>query len=76
MKWIEWMEKSNRWKHLAGGFVIGIIPGGWFAGLYGGILTASALEYKDKSYGGVWDLTDWSLTVGGAAIGCLIRLLI
>lgn len=76
MNILEWLKQSNRWKHLLGGFIIGIIPNGWFAGIYGGVLTASALEFKDKMKGGNWDWIDWMLTVGGAVAGCIIRLLI
>lgn len=70
---IEWLGTSNRWKHLAGGFVLGFAPSDPLAGLYGGITAASALEYKDRAYGGRWDWTDWWLTTGGAAAGCLLR---
>lgn len=76
MKITDWLKQSNRWKHVLGGFVIGIIPAGWFAGLYGGVIAASALEFKDRMWGGKWDWIDWALTVAGAAAGCGIRLLI
>ena len=76
MRWVEWLGQSNRWKHLAGGFLLGFLPDGYVTGLYGGVVAASALEFKDRSYGGKWDWVDWGLTVGGAAIGCLCRYLL
>lgn len=51
-KLIEWLAQSNRWKHLVGGFGIGICAFDWFSATYAGVLTAGALEYKDKAYGG------------------------
>jgi hypothetical protein len=36
----------------------------------------SALEYKDKAWGGAWDWTDWICTVAGVGIGFGIHLLI
>ena len=50
-KLIEWLGMSNRWKHLVGGLIIGIFAFGWFTAMYAGVLTAGALEYKDKVYG-------------------------
>lgn len=73
MKMIEWLRQSNRWKHLAGGFILGIIPPCYVTGLYGGVVAASALEFKDKSYGNKWDWTDWGITVAGTIAGCLCR---
>lgn len=73
MRVIDWFRQSNRWKHLAGGFMLGVIPSCATAGLYGGIVAASTLEFKDKSYGSKWDWTDWSLTVAGTIIGCVVR---
>lgn len=73
MNVIKWMKGSNRWKHLAGGIIIGFVPQNETAGLYGGILAASALEYKDHAYGNQWDWIDWALTVAGTAAGCLVR---
>ena len=52
-KIVEWIMLSNRWKHLVGGFAIGVSVDDWFAAIYAGVLTAGALEYKDKAYGGI-----------------------
>lgn len=47
-KLIEWLGMSNRWKHLIGGLIIGIFAFGWFTAMYAGVLTAGALEYKER----------------------------
>lgn len=70
-KFLDWLKTSNRWKHLAGGVLIGICARDWFSALYAGILTAGALELKDKAHGGKWDWIDFGLTVAGAALGRL-----
>lgn len=72
-KMIAWLRESNRWKHLVGGMAIGGLSNdAWCAGLSGAGI-ASALEYKDRSWGGKWDWIDWSLTIGGVLIGYGIR---
>lgn len=38
-----------------------------------GFGVASALELKDKLWGGKWDWIDWSLTIAGVAVGYSIR---
>jgi hypothetical protein len=45
-----------------------------YCAVYAGLGIASALELKDKLWGGKWDWIDWALTVGGVTIGYLIRL--
>lgn len=75
-KVFDWLRESNRWKHLVGGVAIGFISDdAWCAALAGGG-TASALEYKDRAWGGSWDWADWGLTVAGVAAGHLARRLI
>ncbi len=73
---IKWFAKSNRWKHLAGGMLIGIFADGDYCAAYAGIGVASALEMKDWQWCGQWDWIDWSLTVGGVFAGRLIRIAI
>lgn len=68
----EWLCKSNRWKHLTGGLIIGIFAFGWFTAMYAGVLAATALEYKDKAHGSKWDWIDFGLTIAGVCLGCLI----
>lgn len=70
-----WLAASNRYKHLAGGFVLGLLsPGAYAAALTVGAV-ASALEFKDRSWGGKWDWTDWAVTVAGGAVGYGLRAL-
>lgn len=71
-KFLDWLKKSNRWKHLVCGILIGICALDWFTALYSGILTAGALEFKDKAYGNKWDWIDFGLTVAGSALGRLM----
>ena len=73
---IEWLKKSNRWKHLVGGILIGVGADDLYCAAYAGIGIASALELKDKLWGGKIDWIDWSLIVVGVAIGYSGRTLI
>lgn len=70
-KIVEWIKKSNRWKHLLGGFIIGIISDDAYCAALAGGGVASALEYKDRSWGGSWDWIDWGLTLAGVMVGFL-----
>lgn len=73
---MDWFTESHRWQHLIGGIVIGILSlGNWYTAAVAGIGIASALEFKDNSWGGRWDWTDWIVTIAGVGIGfgiCLI----
>jgi hypothetical protein len=73
---MNWLKESHRWQHLLGGFVIGILSlGSWYTALLSGAGIASALEFKDKSWGGKWDWLDLIVTIAGVLIGfgiCLI----
>lgn len=71
-----WLKQSNRLKHFAGGYVIGVCSDSTYCGLYAGVIAASSQEFKDKSLGGEWDWIDWGLTVLGAALGSVTKLLI
>lgn len=73
MKIIQWFKESNRWKHLLGGCVVGIGANDYYCAAYSGILVASALEYKDRAWGGKWDWIDLGLTLVGVVIGQLTR---
>ncbi len=75
-KLIDWLKESNRWKHLAGGFLIGLFANGIYCAAYSSILAAVCLEYKDRAHGGKWDWIDFGLTVGGAAVGYGIRMVV
>lgn len=72
-KIINWLKQSNRGKHLIGGIAIGTGADSVYCAAYAGIGVASALELKDKLWGGKWDWIDWSLTVAGVVIGQTIR---
>ena len=72
-KIFDWLSDSNRWKHLVGGMVVGLGSDDVYCATYAGIGIASALELKDKQWGGEWDWIDWLLTVGGVSIGYAIR---
>ncbi len=72
-KIVTWLRTSNRWKHVVGGIAIGILSDDWYCTALSGVGIASALEYKDKAHGCVWDWIDWSLTVGGVIVGHAIR---
>lgn len=71
-----WFKESNRWKHLVGGVIIGVLSNGWYCAALAGIGIASALEYKDYQYKKKWDWIDWLLTIIGTAIGFLFRIII
>ncbi len=73
---IEWLKSSNRWKHVAGGIVIGLGADDNYCAAYAGIGVAAALELKDKLWGGKWDWIDFGLTVGGVVVGRLIKIAI
>ena len=71
---IEQLKASNRWKHLVGGFLIGLGADSNYCAAYTGCGVAAALELKDKLWGGKWDWTDFGVTVAGVIVGRLIRI--
>lgn len=75
-KLFQYLKQSNRDKHLLGGILIGAGANTLYCAAYAGIGIASALELKDKLWGGKPDIIDWSLTIVGVAIGFGIRTLI
>lgn len=64
----EFLKESNRWKHLAGGFAVGLLALHPLGALYGAAVAASCLELKDMLWGGRWDWLDWVFTVAGGAV--------
>ena len=50
-KIIKWISKSNRWKHLIGGIVVGLGANDIYCAAYTGIGVAGALEFKDYQWG-------------------------
>lgn len=75
-KLIEWIKQSNRWKHLTGGYLIGLCADTNYCAAYASVIAGACLEYKDKATGGKWDWIDFGLTVGGAVLGRVTRLII
>ena len=75
-KIFQYLRQSNRDKHLLGGILIGAGANTLYCAAYAGIGIASALELKDKLWGGKPDMVDWSLTIVGVVIGFGIRTLI
>jgi len=73
---INWFKESNRFKHLAGGFAIGVLSNDWYCAALAGVSAAGALEFKDYQWGGKPDWIDFALTVAGTAIGYGLRLII
>lgn len=75
-KLFTWLKESNRYKHLLGGIAIGVFANSLYCAAYTGIGVATALELKDKMWGGKFDLVDLSLTLAGVAIGYGVRIMI
>lgn len=73
---LNFLKKSNRYKHLIGGFILGLISCGWYCATLVGLTAASCLELKDKLWGGKWDWTDWGVTIIGCALGFVINIII
>jgi len=71
-KIIAFLKTSNRYKHLIGGFIVGLLALSPFAAIYAAIVAASCLELKDKLHGCQWDWLDWTLTtLGGIAAAAI-----
>ncbi len=75
-KLIKWLKESNRYKHLIGGVLIDAGANSLYCAAYAGIGVATALELKDRMWGGKADIIDWGLTVGGVAVGFGVRMII
>ena len=75
-KLFTWLKESDRYKHLLGGIAIGAFANSLYCAAYAGVGVATALELKDKMWGGKFDLVDLSLTLAGTAIGYGVRIMI
>lgn len=73
---IEFLKQSNRYKHLAGGIIVGLCALNAWTALFATIVAASCLELKDKLRGGIWDWIDWIITVAGGGLTALIWLIV
>lgn len=76
MDMANWLLKSNRWKHLLCGAVIGAVCLCLWDALVAATAAAGACEYKDKTWGGKWDWTDFACTLAGGLLGYGLRTLI
>jgi len=72
----DWLRESNRYKHLAGGFVVGLCALTPWAALYAGVVAAAVLEFKDKLYGNKWDWIDFAMTAAGALLASVVYLIL
>ena len=50
-KIFSFLKKSNRYKHLIGGLLVGLCALSPWAAIYSAIIAASGLELKDKLHG-------------------------
>lgn len=70
------LNKSNRYKHLVGGFLVGIFACNVLGALYSATVAGSCLELKDKLHGCPWDWIDWLMTVSGGGAASLVWLIL
>jgi hypothetical protein len=73
-KIISFLKESNRYKHLIGGFFVGLLALTPWTAIYAAAVAASCLELKDKLKGCYWDWLDWILTVVGGGIAAIFWL--
>ena len=73
-KVISWLKESHRLTHIGGGVLIGLLSDDNYCAALAGVGIASALELKDRLWGGKFDWVDWSLTIAGVIVGRLIRI--
>ena len=71
-KILAFLQNSNHYKHLIGGFIVSCITASPYAGIYAVVVAATCLELKHRLYGNKFDLTDWMLTVAGGALAALV----
>lgn len=71
MKYLKWLNESNRLKHLVYAIPIGLV----FT-ILGVVGIATGLEFKDKEYGNKYDWLDWIATMIGGIIGQIIQVLL
>ena len=73
-KIISFLKERDRYKHLIGGFFVGLLALTHWTAIYAAAVAASCLELKDKLKGCYWDWLDWILTVVGGGIAAIIWL--
>lgn len=64
---MKWILESNRWKHLIGGFVLGLFLTFLCA-------LGCGMEFKDWQWGGKWDWLDFAATILGGLAGQALQL--
>lgn len=75
-KFLKSLIDVSRLKHLGLGILCGTLSDSWYATEYCGFGVGGALEFKDKCYGGKFDVIDIAFTVIGFNIGYGIKRLI
>ncbi len=80
-KIFNFLRKSNRYKHIIGGFIVALYllilsMGHYFCAAFAVFVAASCLEWKDKQHGCTWDWIDWICTLAGGLMGILAYLII
>ena len=75
-KLTDWLRESNRWKHLLGGMVLGVLADGWYCAVLCGTTVGGALELKDWQWRGRPDLVDFGLTFGSCMLSYYIKTLV
>lgn len=73
-KIISFLKESDRYKHLIGGFIVGLLALTPWTAIYAAAVAASCLELKDKLKGCYWDWLDWILTLVGGGIAAIFWL--
>ncbi|WP_301746650.1 hypothetical protein [uncultured Duncaniella sp.] len=68
------LKQSNRYKHLVGGFLVGIFAYNALGALYSATVAGSCLELKDKLHGCPWDWIDWLMTIAGGCAASIVWL--
>ena len=58
-KIIAFFKMSNRYKHLIGGLMVGLLGFTPWTAFYAAAIAASCLELKDTLRGSPWDWIDW-----------------
>lgn len=62
---------KTRWQHF-----VYAIPIGVFFTILCVLGVATALEFKDKQWGGIWDWKDWASTMLGGIVGQTFQVII
>ncbi len=62
---------KTRWQHFAWAIPIGAV-----LTILCVLGVATALEFKDKQWGGLWDWKDWACTMLGGLVGQAVQIVI